>query len=533
LRNEITARNEPPTATASTDTPPVVTWDPFPDSPQSRAFTCLADELFYGGAAGAGKSELLLGLAFTAHRQSIIFRREYPQLKGMIQRSRRIVAGRGRYNGQHSIWSIADGRTLEFGAVQHEWDREKYQGRPHDLIGFDELTHFLQSQYRFLIGWNRPDNADQLRCRVVATGNPPTSPEGRWVIEEWAPWLDEHFPDPAEPGELRWYTVIDEKLQWFKTGEPITHNGEVITPRSRTFIPGRVDDNPVLLERGYKATLQALPEPLRSQMLYGDFSAGTEDDAYQVIPTAWVRAAQSRWTPAGHRNRPLSCLGVDVARSGTDKTTLSPRYGTWFGHVEKHAGRTTPDGQSAAALIKRHLLPHGTAVPVNIDVIGVGAAAYDLCREWRVSTRVHPVNVANAVDYLDRSGTLSFANLRAYAMWSLRESLDPANPPDQQIALPPDPELLADLCAPQWKLLAGGIRIESKDDIKKRIGRSPDAGDAVILAHLTIHLGFTLEGVPRAPAPAAHELIHRKPPPMSTVNPGTTSGGWQSGFGIR
>jgi hypothetical protein len=122
--------------------------------------------------------------------------------------------------------------------VQHEWDKQKYQGRPHDLVCFDELPHFLQSQFRFLMGWNRTTDRRQP-CRVVAAGNPPLSPEGRWVIEEWAPWLDETHPDPAEPGELRWYVMLDGKQHWQRTAAAVLHKGETITPRSRTFIWAR------------------------------------------------------------------------------------------------------------------------------------------------------------------------------------------------------------------------------------------------------------------------------------------------------
>jgi len=82
----------------------------------------------------------------------------------------------------------------------------------------------------------------------------------------------------------------------------------------------------------------------------------------------------------------------------------------------------------------------------------------------------------------DRSGRMTFANQRSELWWRLRESLDPEN--DSGVALPPDPELLADLCAPQWKLLGMKVQVESRDDIIKRIGRSPDKASAVILAQL-------------------------------------------------
>jgi hypothetical protein len=72
-------------------------------------------------------------------------------------------------------------------------------------------------------------------------------------------------------------------------------------------------------------------------------------------------------------------------------------------------------------------------------------------------------------------------NLRARNWWRLREDLDPSS--GQNLALPPDPELRADLCAPTWKLTARGILVESKEDIIARIGRSPDKGDSLVYAH--------------------------------------------------
>lgn len=463
-------------------------WTPLP-GPQTRAVECQADELFFGGGGGGGKSDSLLGIALTRHRHAVIFRREYPQLRGLILRSKEIVGQTGRFNANDCLWTLGDGRFLEFGACQHEEDKERWQGRAHDFIGFDELAHFTKSQYRFLIGWNRSAVAGQ-RCRVVATGNPPTTPEGRWVVEEWQPWLDNTYHDPATPGELRWYANIDGKLEWLKSGEPIQHNGETIYPRSRTFIPALVDDNPYLSGTAYKSVLQGLPEPLRSQMLFGDFSVGLADDDFQVCPTAWIRAAQARWSPTAPEG--LSAIGCDVARGGSDKTTLAPRHGRWFDRLRKHPGKATPDGQSVVALLRQALLANRRAT-VNVDVIGVGASVYDIGRQEGLAMKA--IHFAEKAPRKDRTGQLAFVNYRAWAWWSMREALDPEN--GDNLALPPDPELLADLAAPRWSMTAGGIRIEAKDDVKRRIGRSPDCGDAVVLANIqSVPLGPGTIGLP-------------------------------------
>jgi hypothetical protein len=215
--------------------------------PQTQAYFSEADEVFYGGGAGGGKSALLCGLAIEEHKKTIIFRREYPQIKGLIDEVHRQLGSRQGYRAQDRIWRLPQGNELEFGSVAHEDDKEKYQGRPHDLKGFDEITHFSESQYRFLIAWNRSTEPGQ-RCRVVATGNPPISAEGTWVIKYWGPWLDPTHPRPAKPGELRWFAVDDG------------HDVEVASPsehaRSRTFIPARLEDNPDLMATGYAAVIE-------------------------------------------------------------------------------------------------------------------------------------------------------------------------------------------------------------------------------------------------------------------------------------
>ncbi len=425
---------------------------------------------------------MLLGLSLTRHRRSVIFRREAAQGRSMIDRSHELLGGLARWNGQHSVWrEIPGGRSLEFGGVKDAADVQKWRGRPHDFIGIDEADGFLESQVRFLMGWLRTTTPGQ-RCRVVLCFNPPASAEGRWLLSYFGPWLDKKHPRPAAPGELRWYAMVDGKEVERPDGRPFEHRGETLYPKSRTFIPARVQDNPHLMGTGYWQQLLSLPEPLRSQLAYGDFEAGLEDDPWQVIPTAWVEAAMARWRPDGGEGVPLSAVGVDVAWGGADKTVLARRHRTWFAPLEKHPGKSTPDGQAAVGLILQALAGHAQAV-VAVDVIGYGASAYDQCK-GRVKN-LQGVNFGEATEARDRSGVLEFSNLRAWAYWSLREALDPERvKPEDALALPPDPELLADLTAGRWEMTTRGVKIEPKEDITARIGRSPDCGDAVALAHL-------------------------------------------------
>jgi hypothetical protein len=455
----------------------LIHWKPL-QGPQTLAFNSEADILFYGGGAGGGKTWLLLGLSLTAHLRSIIFRRQFAQLEEIEDSLKLLAEGTSSYNSQRHVMRLGR-RTIQLGAVQLPDDVLKYQGRPHDFIGFDEITHFLEAQFRFLCGWLRSGIPGQ-RKRIIAAGNPPTNPEGEWVTQFWGPWLDPTHPNPATAGELRWYATIDGKDIEVENGRPFEHENEntgkveMIQPLSRTFIPALVDDNPILIATGYKTILQNLPEPLRSKLLLGDFNASSEDDPWQVIPTAWVDLAMARWTETPP-DVPLSALGVDVARGGADATTITKRYNNWFSKTKKYPGKRTPDGPAVAAVVKLEL-GEDVKVRVNFDIIGVGAAAYDAAKANDIDAV--PLNGSHATKAKDRSGQLTFRNKRAEWHWKFREMLDPNK--GDNLMLPPDRELRADLCAPRWKLTVNGIQIEEKDEIKKRIGRSPDVGESVI-----------------------------------------------------
>ena len=435
-----------------------------------------ADVLGYGGSAGGGKTDIILGLAITRHRRSLICRREAVQVEGLVERAREIIGTAGRYNGSEKVWRLADGRTVKFGAMKEAHDWRKYQGRPYDLmIALDEAAHFLEGQVRALMGWNRTTVPDQ-RCRVVMAFNPPMSADGFWIIDYFGPWLDRRHPNPARPGELRWYVTGPNGKDMAVPGpEPVEVKGEWRKPKSRTFVPARVEDNPYLMATDYTSTLDSMPEPLRSALRHGDMTAGQDDDVWQLIPTAWVEAAQKRWTPERPRGTPMSALGVDVARGGRDSTVLAPRYGHWYGELVVVPGTATPDGPVVAGLAVAHVRD---GAPIQVDVIGIGSSVYDHLRG--AGLQAIGIHGAESAHGRDRSGRLEFANRRSELWWKIREELDPAT--GSNLALPPDRALLADLCAPRWTLRAGRIQVETKEDIIKRLGRSPDRGDAVVYA---------------------------------------------------
>ena len=162
----------------------VMKWAPNP-GPQTEAFFSNADETFYGGQAGGGKTDLGVGLALTEHKRSLILRRINKDTLKIVTRFEEILGHRDGYNGQLQRWRVGD-RQIDIAGCEQESDKQRFKGDPHDLIVFDEGTDFLESQYRFIVGWNRSTDPKQ-RCRVIVASNPPITPEGLWGVKYWGP----------------------------------------------------------------------------------------------------------------------------------------------------------------------------------------------------------------------------------------------------------------------------------------------------------------------------------------------------------
>lgn len=463
--------------------PRPVLWQPDPQNiPQQLAFESLADETFYGGSAGGGKSDLGEGVCIEQGRRSIMFRRHFNDLDWLETRSKEIIGTVGSFNHSKHQWKFPDGRLMCFAGLQQDKDWEKWKGNPFDTQVWDEVTEFPKLTYQALSAWNRSSDPNQ-RCRIISTFNPPTTAAGIWVIEYLAPWLDRKHPNPAKPGELRWFAMVDGESIEVESCEPFEHKGELIYPRSRTFIRARVTDNPYYAHNSkYIGTLQNLPEPLRSQMLYGDMEVGMQDDEWQLIPTKWLLLAQERWKegPPEDENGvrlPLSAIGIDVARGGIDNSVLAKAYGWWVDNLEVKPGRLTPTGEDIIRWLDQHYenLDEIGVVPVGIDPVGVGASPYDFGR--KAGHRIYGIDPRGASRALAKKGGFGFVNMRAEMYWALREALDPDG--DIRLALPPDPLLTAELRAHLYFRGPRGIGIIEKSKIHDTIGRSPDRAEAL------------------------------------------------------
>ena len=214
---------------------------------------------------------------------------------------------------------------------------------------------------------------------------------------------------------------------------------------------------------------------MRSAMLNGDFLAGRVDHAMQLIPSAWIREAQLRWKE-NNQFKPMISTGVDVAGGGGDTESIANLHvGNHYSRIKHHQGPDTKDGNKTAGRIVAAM--RGGVVGIDMTGGWGGAAITAL---GNVKVPAISVVFSEKTGAVDEKTKIEFANVRAEMYWQFRDALDPKS--GEQIELPPDARVLAEGVAPRWKLQGGKIYIESKEEIRKRLGSSTDWWDAIVIA---------------------------------------------------
>lgn len=229
-----------------------------------------AFEVLYGGQAGGGKTESLLMEALryadVPGYTAVLFRRTFRELQqpqGLIERSRAAYpALGGLYNETKFQWRFPAGSLVIFSHMEGESDKLKHQSAEYAYIGFDELTTFTESQYRYLFSRARTTCGVPSKIRA---GTNPGNVGHEWVKRRWGAWLDRKHPNPAKDGEIRWYKPEGDSEVECQPDDP--------EGLSRTFIGASVWDNPYIVEKdpGYVRRLKALPLVERLQLLEGDW----------------------------------------------------------------------------------------------------------------------------------------------------------------------------------------------------------------------------------------------------------------------
>ena len=218
---------------------------------QEQFINSKAFETLFGGAAGGGKSygqlvdALLYALKYPKSKQ-IIFRRTFPDLeKSLIRVSLEFYPREAAsYNSSKHIWTFKNGSIIDFGYIDSENDVYQYQSAEYDVIRFDELTHFTEYMYTYMI--SRCRGANPFPKHIKSSTNPGGVGHS---------WVKTRFIDVGTPNQIHEITL---------------ENGKKNTV---IFIPSLVQDNMFLLDNDpdYVSRLELLPEKEKQALLYGDW----------------------------------------------------------------------------------------------------------------------------------------------------------------------------------------------------------------------------------------------------------------------
>lgn len=318
-------------------------WAPQP-GPQAEAITATwCGEVFFGGARGGGKSDFLIGdflqdvERYAANWQGVLFRRTYPELQEIINRTHRIFPASGAtWKEQAKEWRWPNKACLRMRYIERPNDASRYQGHQYTWIGWDELTqHPSREAYDMLKACLRWSDAEVKTKRIRASGNPGGAGHG---------WVREYFIDAHPSG----FVPFDDPK----------------TKMSRMYIPSRVWDNRILLTQdpGYLDRLQGVgSDALVRAWLDGDWNAiagayFTEFRDIHIrapfeIPAHWTRFRAFDWGSA----RPFACGWFAVSDGtipGIPKGALV-LYREWYGGSAANVGLKMTAGAVADGILAR------------------------------------------------------------------------------------------------------------------------------------------------------------------------------------
>ena len=200
------------------------------------------------------------------------------------------------------------------------------------------------------------------------------------------------------------------------------------------------------------------------------------DDAAQVLPNAWIRKAQERWKPEPPYGIPMCAIGVGVR--GHRDPVIALRHDGWYAPLIVIPGKDAPHGRDLAAIVLKHR--RDEALPV-IDVVeGLGDQTFAHLKENGI--KAFPLRAHDEVFEKTAGKQMGFADKRSAAYWRFREALDPEQDGGSPIALPDDPELVAQLETVKSEPSPRGIKVESKEKIEAKLRRPSNRADAVVAA---------------------------------------------------
>lgn len=275
--------------------------------PQERFLSTPAEIAIYGGAAGGGKSYALLLEPLRHYTNSkfgaVIFRRNSTQVRnegGLWDESLALYGPLGAHPREAFLeWRFASGMRVKFAHLEHERSVYDWHGSQIPFIGFDELTHFSERQFFYMLSRNRSTSG--VPGYIRATCNPDADSWVRKLIDWWIG--EDGYPVADKSGVLRWFIRRDDTLIWGDSRqELIDKYGPEELPKSLTFIPSKIYDNVILMEKdpSYLSSLRALSRVERERLL-GDKEKGgnwnIRSTAGNIFRREWFRVLDA--IPAG------------------------------------------------------------------------------------------------------------------------------------------------------------------------------------------------------------------------------------------
>lgn len=312
-------------------------------------------EALYGGAAGGGKSDALLMAALqyvdVPGYGALLLRRTFPELlgaDGLIARAGEWLGGTDAvWKASERVWTFPSGAKLFFGHMQHETDRTLYQGHALQFVGYDETTHFLESQWTYLLTRvRRPRTGPLSRVPLRLRGG--TNPGGighRWVMDRF--------------GLRRDGTQDPEKATNAETGQ------------IRAFVPAKLTDNQHLDIEAYRVS-------------FANIDSGTRD---QLERGLWVQANKGRIYPfdAERHGEPELLTPRQVCeREGSKRFDIEPE---WSGCLSIDLGASESEATTSFTIVLWHEHVKSTWIAQSyklpaLDVTGCAEEAKRLLAEW-------------------------------------------------------------------------------------------------------------------------------------------------------
>ena len=274
---------------------------------QTKFLSSSADIVIGGGAAGSSKTFSLLMEALrhvdVPGFGAVIFRRESPQITnqgGLWDESENIYTGLygAKPNRNDLSWTFFPAKAkIRFSHMQLTTDRFNWDGSQIPLIGYDQLESFEEIQFWYMLSRNRTTCGVRPYIRATCNPVPEDDLTGGWLCKLIAWWIDQEtgYPIKERSGIIRWFARREETIHWADSRAELLAMfpnvaAEDLEPKSFTFIPGSLRDNPILTKKdpGYRGNLLALSLVERERLLYGNWKI--KPDAGKVFNRTWFRS---------------------------------------------------------------------------------------------------------------------------------------------------------------------------------------------------------------------------------------------------